>query len=105
MTDGIKRRNVIREMQKRTIGEALYSKKLGRKPNASAKKIGVLPARQGQGDAEHSNGIAQRRCAQQRQGNGKATAEHSADAHSNGKAKQCKARARQSIAQLSDGRA
>lgn len=27
MTDGIKRRNVIREMQKRTIGEALYSKK------------------------------------------------------------------------------
>ena len=40
MTDGIKRRNVIREMQKRTIGEALYSKKIGRKPNASAKKIG-----------------------------------------------------------------
>lgn len=51
MTDGIKRRNVIREMQKRTIGEALYSKKIGRKPNASAKKIGVLPARQGQSRA------------------------------------------------------
>lgn len=52
MTDGIKRRNIIREMQKRTIGEALYSKKLGRKPNESAKKIGVLPARQGQSEAE-----------------------------------------------------
>lgn len=51
MTDGIRRRNVIREMQKRTIGEALYSKKIGRKPNASAKKIGVLPARQGQSRA------------------------------------------------------
>lgn len=51
MTDGIKRRNVIREMQKRTIGEALYSKKIGRKPNECAKKIGVLPARQGQGEA------------------------------------------------------
>ena len=41
----LRRRNVIREMQKRTIGEALYSKKIGRKPNASAKKIGVLPKR------------------------------------------------------------
>ena len=51
MTDGIKRRNVIREMQKRTIGEAIYSKKLGRKPNESAKKIGVLPARQGRSKA------------------------------------------------------
>lgn len=48
MTDGIKRRNAIRDMQKRTIGEALYSKKLGRKPNASAKKIGVMPQRQGE---------------------------------------------------------
>ena len=45
MTEGIKRRNTIRDMQKRTIGEALYSKKLGRKPNASAKKIGVMPQR------------------------------------------------------------
>ena len=45
MTDGIKRRNVIREMQKRTIGEALYSKKIGRKPSECAKKIGVLPKR------------------------------------------------------------
>ena len=45
MTDGIKRRNTIRDMQKRTIGEALYSKKLGRKPNASAKIIGVMPQR------------------------------------------------------------
>ena len=45
MTDGIKRWNVIREMQKRTIGEALYSKKIGRKPSECAKKIGVLPKR------------------------------------------------------------
>jgi hypothetical protein len=51
MTDGIKRRNVIREMQKRTIGEALYSKKIGRKPSECAKKIGVLPARQGRSRA------------------------------------------------------
>ena len=70
MTDGIRRRNVIREMQKRTIGEALYSKKLGRKPSESAKKIGVLPARQRQSKTVNS----------------RARAWHSADSHSNGKA-------------------
>ena len=53
MTEGIKRRNTIRDMQKRTIGEALYSKKLGRKPNASAKKIGVMPQGQSKGEEWH----------------------------------------------------
>ena len=115
MTDGIKRRNVIREMQKRTIGEALYSKKLGRKPNESAKKIGVLPARQGQSIAEHctaqqrqsmamrSEGIALLGLAMAWRGyarHSSARAWSSGTKLRNGNAASCKARAKYGEAEL-----
>ncbi len=53
MTDGIKRRNVIREMQKRTIGEAQQSKGVALQGNA-----GRRHATAEHGNEQPSNGRA-----------------------------------------------